>query len=74
MLKNGQRWTLPAQLPLGQVKTGPGGKGLLQTHLWYPNKFARLWDRTEQKNKPPCSNQYCMNKSTYQNSICFYGE
>ena len=32
ILKSGQGWTLPAQL--GQLKTGQGGKGLLQIHLW----------------------------------------
>ena len=40
--------TLPAQL--GQLKTGKGGKGLLQSHLWCPNVLARLWDR-KKKNK-----------------------
>ena len=30
--KSEQEWILPAQL--GQLKTGQGGKGLLQIHLW----------------------------------------
>ena len=45
--KSGQEWTLPAQL--GQLKTGQGGKGLLQIHLWYPDDLPRLWDRIEKK-------------------------
>ena len=45
ILKNGQEWTLPAQL--GQLKTGQGGKGLLQIHLWCPNNLPRLWDKTK---------------------------
>ena len=43
--KNGQEWTLPAQL--GQLKTGKNGKGLLQIHLWCPDDLPRLWDRIE---------------------------
>ena len=43
ILKSGQGWALPAQL--GQMKTGEDGKGLLRSHLWCPNKLARLWDR-----------------------------
>ena len=39
--------TLPAQL--GQLKTGQGGKGLLQIHLWCPDNLPRLWDKTKQK-------------------------
>ena len=35
VLKNGQEWTLPAQL--GQLKTGQGGKRLLRSHLWCPD-------------------------------------
>ena len=35
MSKSGQKWTLPAQL--GQLRTGPDGQGLLQSHLWCPN-------------------------------------
>ena len=31
ILESGQGWTLPAQL--GQMKTGPDGKGLLRSHL-----------------------------------------
>ena len=45
ILKNGQEWTLPAQL--GQLKTGQGGKGLLQIHLWCPDNLPRLWDKTK---------------------------
>ena len=41
--KNGQEWTLPAQL--GQLKTGQDGKGLLQIHLLCPDDLPRLWDR-----------------------------
>ena len=40
-----QEWTLPAQL--WQLKTGQGGKGLLQIHLWCPDDLPRLWDRIE---------------------------
>ena len=43
--KNGQEWTLPAQL--GQLKTGQDGKGLLRIHLWCPDDLPRLWDRIE---------------------------
>ena len=43
MLKNGQERTLPVQL--GQLKTGQGGKGLLQIHLWGPDDLSRLWHR-----------------------------
>ena len=43
--KNGQEWTLPAQL--GQLKTGQVGKGLLRIHLWCPDDLPRLWDRIE---------------------------
>ena len=43
ILKNGQEWTLPAQL--GQLKTEQGGKGLLQIHLWCPDNLPRLWDK-----------------------------
>ena len=45
MLKSGHEWTLSAQL--GQLKTGQGGKGLLQIHLWRPDELPRLWDRIE---------------------------
>ena len=41
--KSGQVWALPAQL--GLLKTGQDGKGLLRSHLWWPNDQARLWDR-----------------------------
>ena len=41
--KNGQEWTLPAQL--GRLKKVQDGKGLLQTHLWCPDDLPRLWDR-----------------------------
>ena len=40
-----QEWTLPA--PLGHLKTGQDGKGLLRIHLWCPNRLPRLWDRIE---------------------------
>ena len=43
--KNGQEWTLPAQL--GQLKTGQDGTGLLRIHLWCPDDLPRLWDRIE---------------------------
>ena len=43
--KNGQEWTLSAQL--GRLKTGQDGKGLLLTHLWCPDELPRLWDRIE---------------------------
>ena len=39
--RNGQEWTLPAQL--GQLKTGQDGKGLLQIHMWCPDDLLRLW-------------------------------
>ena len=45
ILKKGQECTLPAQL--GQMKTGQGGKGLLQIHLWCPDNLPRLWDKTK---------------------------
>ena len=45
MLRNGQGRTLLAQL--GQLKTGLGGKGLLESHLWCPHDLARLWDRLD---------------------------
>ena len=45
IFKNGQEWTLPAQL--GQLKTEQGKKGLLQIHLWCPNNLPRLWDKTK---------------------------
>ena len=45
ILKSGQEQTLPAQL--GQMKSGKGGKGLLQSHLWCPNDLPWLWDRTD---------------------------
>ena len=46
--KSGQEWTLPAQL--GQLKTGPNGKGLLRIHLlWCPDDLPRLWDRIENR-------------------------
>ena len=45
ILKNGKEWTLPAQL--GQLKTGQGGKGLLQINLWCANNLPRLWDKTK---------------------------
>ena len=35
ILKSGQELNLSAQL--GQLKTGQGGKGLLQIHLWCPD-------------------------------------
>ena len=43
LLKSGQKLTLLAQL--GQLRTGQGGKGLLQIHLWCPDDLTRLWDR-----------------------------
>ena len=43
--REGQEWTLPAQL--GQLKTGQDGKGLLRIHLWCPDDLLRLWDRIE---------------------------
>ena len=43
ILKNGQKWTLPAHL--WQLKTGQGGKGLLQNHLWCHVGLPRLWRR-----------------------------
>ena len=46
ILKSGQEWTLPAQL--GQLKTGQGGKGLLLSHLWFPDDLSMLWDRKEE--------------------------
>ena len=46
--KNGQEWTLPAQL--GQLKTGLDGKGLLQIHLWCPDDLPRLLDRIDRQN------------------------
>ena len=46
ILQSGQEWTLPAQQ--GQLKTGQGGKGLLQIHLWCPVDLPRLWDRIEE--------------------------
>ena len=45
--KNGQKWTLPAQL--GQLKTGQDGKELLRIHLWCPGHLPRLWDRIENR-------------------------
>ena len=36
-IKDGQEWTLPAQL--GELKTGPDGKGLLRIILWCPTTF-----------------------------------
>ena len=45
ILKNRQEWTLPAQLE--QLKTGQGGKGLLQIHLRCPDNLPRLWDKTK---------------------------
>ena len=45
---NIKEWTgmdLPAHL--GQLKTGQGGKGLLQIHLWCPDDLPMLWDRIE---------------------------
>ena len=44
-IKNGQEWTLPAQL--GQLQTGQDGKGLLRIHLWCPDDLLRLWDRIQ---------------------------
>ena len=35
---------------LGQLKTGQGGKRLLQIHLWCPDDRPRLWDRIEYDN------------------------
>ena len=35
ILESGQKWNLSAQL--GQLKTGQGGKELLQIHLWCPD-------------------------------------
>ena len=29
------------------AKTGLGGKGSLESHLWCPNDLARLWDRLD---------------------------
>ena len=43
--KSGKEWTLPA--PLGELKTGQDGKGLLRIHLWCPNDLPRLRDRIE---------------------------
>ena len=45
ILKSGQGGTLPDQP--GQLKIGEDGKWLLQSHLWYPNDLARLWDRLD---------------------------
>ena len=36
-LKNGQEWTLPAQL--GQLKTGQGGKGFCRFICGVPTTF-----------------------------------
>ena len=36
IIKNGQKWILPAQL--GQLKTGQGGEELLRSHLWCPDQ------------------------------------
>ena len=44
-LKSGQDCTLQPQL--GRLKTGQDGKGLLLTHLWYPDDLLRLWNRIE---------------------------
>ena len=30
-----------------ELKTGQGGKEMLQIHLWSPNDLPRLWDRIE---------------------------
>ena len=38
--KSGQEWTLPAQL--GRLKIGQDRKGLLRTHLWYPDDLTSL--------------------------------
>ena len=35
--KDGQEWTLPAQL--GQLKTEQDGKRLLRIHVWCPTTF-----------------------------------
>ena len=43
--KNGQEWTLPAQLR--GLKTGQDVKGLLRIYLWCPDDLPRLWDRIE---------------------------
>ena len=45
ILKNGQDWTLLAQL--GQLKTGQGREGLLRGHLWCPDDLPMLWGRIE---------------------------
>ena len=45
ILKSGQEWTLPAQLK--QLKMRQDEKGLLQSHLWCPNDFARSWNKIE---------------------------
>ena len=41
----GRGWTLPA--PLGRLRAGQDGKGLLRIHLWCPDDLPRLWDRIE---------------------------
>ena len=43
----GQEWTLPG--PVGQLKTGQDGKGLLRIHLWCLDDLSRLWDRIENR-------------------------
>ena len=48
ILKSGQKWTWSAQL--GQLKTGQGGKKLLQNYLWCPDNLPKLWDKIEQNN------------------------
>ena len=42
---SGHVWTLPDHL--GQLKTGQGGKGFLQSHLWCQDDHLRLRDRIE---------------------------
>ena len=43
--QSGQEWTLTA--PIGRLKTGQDGKGLLQPHLWCSDDLSRLQDRIE---------------------------
>ena len=43
ILRSGQGWTLLAQP--GQQKTGLGGMGLLNCHLWSPKDLTRLRDK-----------------------------
>ena len=43
--KSGQEWTLSVRLE--QLKTGKGGKELLQKSCVVPHDLATLWDKTE---------------------------